>query len=464
MKFSRTLRVTCLLGMILTHAAFAGERPVVIVPVEGEIEEGLTYVVRRGIEKAEAENAHAVILRMDTYGGKVTAAEKIMQALSRTAVPTYTFVDTKAISAGALIAAATRGIYMAPQSQIGDAKLIQMSPMGLGGAKEIDEGLKEKAESPVRAMVRSACERNGHPWPIFEAMMDESVAISNVVEEGKLLTLTSAEAVSNDVAVEIVGSLSLMREHLGLEDAPVIRVEEGAQETVARFLTGTTVSGLLLMLGLAGLFIEIRTPGVGVPGVIGVVCLALFFWGHHIAGISGWFTIFLFSVGVLLLLLEIFVIPGFGIAGISGIICILASLVLTMVQWEGREMTGVMHAILGPLATVTVAFVGALVLLWVTAKFLPAAPIVSRVFLPKTMAHDEGYTSRDEAELKKWDGARGVARTTLRPAGKAVIKGVPVDVVTGGEWLQSGTAIKVVNTSYNRIVVAEDTDAGAADA
>jgi membrane-bound serine protease (ClpP class) len=434
----------------------AAERPVIVVPVTGEIEEGIAAIVVRSIDVAEEQNAHAIILHMDTYGGKVIAAEKIMQALSRSTVRVYTYVDTKAISAGALIAAATSRIYMAPQSQIGDAKLMQGSIIPGMGSQEIDEGVKEKAYSAVRAMVRSACEKHGHPWPIFEAMMDEDISITNVIEEGKLLTLTTAEAISNKVAFGTASSLAHLKSELGVPDAPVHRIKAQAGEKVARFLTSMTVSGLLLVLGLGGLFIEIRTPGVGIPGIIGVICLALFFWGHNIAGMSSWLNIILFVAGIILILLEAFVIPGFGVTGISGIVCIFLALVLAMMDWQLGDWsrTPAMHEFISPLFTVMLSFIGAFALLLLTAKYLPAAPFINKLFLLKAMTHDEGYSSRNEEKLHRWIGRKGICKTTLRPAGKALIDDTVLDVVTGGDWIEQGTPVKVIDTQFNRIVVA----------
>lgn len=450
---------TALYACVCTPCAGAGAadaaRPAIIIPVEGEIEDGLVYVVRRGIREAERLHGQALILQMDTYGGKVKAAEEIMQALAKCTVPTYTFVDTKAISAGALIAAATQKIYMAPQSQIGDAKLIEMSPVPLMGAKEIDEGLKEKAYSAVRAMVRSACERNGHPWDVFESMMDEDAGHTNLVVPGKLLTLTSLEAVTQGVAVAVVASVPALLGHIGAADAPVTRIEAVAVERAARFLTSMVVSGILLMIGIGGIMIEIRSPGISLPGIIGVIALGLFFWGHYVAGLSGWFELALFLLGLILLLIEIFVIPGFGATGIIGILCMCASLVLAMMSWTPGDWAGRpgLEEFMKPVAVVALGVMGSLAVMIVAAKFLPRTPGFNRVFLMQSMTAGTGYAVRDSAELAHWKGRMGVAKTTLRPAGKALIDGTLLDVVTTGDFIAAGSPVVVTSTDNNRIVV-----------
>ncbi len=433
------------------------ERPVIIIPVYGEIEGGLVYVVERGVNEAERLNAQALVLHMDTYGGGIKAMEKIMQAIAKSSVPTYTFVDTKAISAGALIASSTRYIYMAPQSQIGDAKIIQMIPF-FGGAKEIDEGMKEKVYSAARAIVRSACERNGHDWKLFEAMMDEEVSITNIIKKGKLLTLTSKEAVDLKLAEATVGNLSEFLEKIGLEDAPVQKLELSPGEKMSRFFSSSTITGILLLLGIAGLFIEFRTPGIGVPGAIGIICLSLFFWGHYSANISGWVPVILFIIGIVLLLIEIFVIPGFGIAGISGIICIIASLLLAMLEWKPGDWSSFppVEEFAKPLAVIALSFTGAMVLIGIASKFLPSVPLVSRLFLSKKMEKKDGYSIHSSYEKTDIEGKTGVSKTTLRPAGKAIIDNQLFDVVTTGDFIQKGTPIKVIKTDGNHIIVEED--------
>jgi len=430
-------------------------RPVVIVPVDGEIEDGLVYVIRRALREAEAHSARAVILHMDTPGGKVSAMEKIMQELAHASLPVYTYVDTKALSAGAMIAAATRAIYMAPQSQIGAAMLIQMPALPFGGAPQpLDESVRKKMLSAYRAMVRSACERNGHRWELFEAMMDADVAISNLVEKGSLLTLTAQEAVTQQLARAVAASIPHVLELLGMSDAPVIRITPKSAEHVARFLTGSIVSGLLLAFGLGGLFLEMRTPGFGLPGTIGVICLALFFWGHTIAGMSGWLEAALFLTGVVLLLVEIFLIPGFGVTGITGIVLILAALILAMLDWSPAQGIPTSSQFFKPVAIVAGGFLGALVLLIVAARLFPHTPGVNRLFLNYALdsasSTAAGNLPPDVATLV---GKSGVAKTILRPAGKALIDGALYDVVTDGEFVPAGTPVRVVTCAGNRIVV-----------
>lgn len=450
----RTVLV-CLPFVTVAPCHASEPRPVMIVPIDGEIEDGLVYVVRRALREAEAHKARAVILHMDTPGGKVTAMEKIMQELAHASLPVYTYVDTKALSAGAMIAAATSAIYMAPQSQIGAAMLIQMPALPFGGAPQsLDESVREKMLSAYRAMVRSACERNGHRWELFEAMMDADVAISNLVEKGSLLTLTAQEAVTQQLARAVVSSIPQLLELLQMPDAPILRVTPTSAEQVARFLTGSIVSGLLLALGLGGLFLEMRTPGFGLPGTIGIICLILFFWGHTIAGMSGWLEVALFLTGVILLLIEIFLIPGFGVTGITGIVLILAALILAMLDWSPAQGVPATSQLFKPVAIVAGGFLGSVVLMIIAARLFPRTPGVNRIFLSYSLDSAASTAAGNlPPTVAALEGKTGVAKTILRPAGKALIDGVLYDVVTDGEFIPAGTPVRVASCTGNRIVV-----------
>ncbi len=243
-----------------------------------------------------------------------------------------------------------------------------------------------------------------------------------------------------------------------MKDAPVQKIQLSTGEKLSRFFTSSTISGILLLLGIAGLFIEFRTPGIGVPGAVGIICLSLFFWGHYSANISGWIPVILFAIGLLLLLVEIFVIPGFGVAGISGIACIIASLLLAMLEWKPGDWSTFppVEEFAKPLAVIALSFTGALILIGIVSKYLPSAPFVSRLFLSKKMDKKEGYSIHSSFEKSDVEGKTGIAKTTLRPAGKAVIDNHLLDVLTTGDFIQKGSPIKVIKIDGNHIIVEED--------
>ncbi|MCF7818147.1 MAG: ATP-dependent Clp protease proteolytic subunit, partial [Kiritimatiellales bacterium] len=327
------------LAVAPVHAQEPKAPVVYIIPIENTIEPALLYVVRRGVDEAVRSDAKAIIFEMDTPGGAVGAAEDIIGVITRTDIPTYTFVKKDAYSAGAIIALATKHIYMAPGSVIGAATPMLMSPMG--GIQEMPGDVQEKMTSAVAAMVRAAAEQGGHDKELAEAMvradMEYSVNGQVISEKGRLLTLTNTEAsqrVGDDqhplLSEGTVKDIGTLLETIGLPNAERRVLEVTAAERLARWIAG--IAPILMIIGLGGLWLELKTPGFGIFGITGITCLLLFFFGHHIAGLAGMEDILLFVVGLTLLAVEIFITPGFGFMGISGLLLIFLSLMDAMVE------------------------------------------------------------------------------------------------------------------------------------
>jgi membrane-bound serine protease (ClpP class) len=444
---------------------------VYVIPIKGMIERGLLYSFRRGLKEAEKKGAKAIILDMDTPGGKLQSAEEMVLLLLDASVPTYTFVNPRAISAGAIIAMATDGILMTPPALIGDAMPIMMSPLPMGGAKEIPDGLREKVMSPTLALVRSAAQAKGHDPSVGEAMIRPEFTYSigdHVVSvEGELLTLTSEEAtkpVREDgsplLAKGIVKDFEDCLSFLGLQEAKIVKISVTPSERIARFIEGYPLSGILMALGLLGLYIEFKTPGFGIPGLAGLLCLALWFWGHHIAGLAGMTELAMFIVGAVLLLLEIFVIPGFGVAGISGLVMMVAAIIMAMLHSTPPvpidydfPLTYVRDKISSAVLTLVTAIGITVAFGIVLAKTLPGASVFNRIMLRTEMKSSDGYQSaQDTSDVV---GASGVAVTPLRPSGIAEIEGKRLSVVARGSFIEKDSAIVVTEKHGNRIVVDE---------
>ena len=293
---------------------------VVRIPVNGVIEMGLAPFVERTIAEAEAAGARAVILDIETPGGRIDAAERIVDAVRNAKVPVYAFVNMRAFSAGAVIALAAREVYMRPGSVMGAA-----TPVTGDGTKA-----PEKIVSAMRSEMRGLAEARGLDPRIAEAMVDESIGVPGLVEPGRLLTLTAAEAARVGYAKEVADWDALMQT-LALTEAPVQETRANWAERAVRFLTHPMVAPLLLSLGMLGLIIEIKTPTFGLAGVAGAAALTAFFGSHFLLGLAGWEEIILLGIGVLLLAVEMFVLPGFGIAGIAGTLAVFAAFFLSMV-------------------------------------------------------------------------------------------------------------------------------------
>ncbi len=430
---------------------------VYIIPIKKMIEPALLYVVRRGVDEAVRNDAQAIIFEMDTPGGAVNAAKDIISIITQTDIPTYTFVQKDAYSAGAIIALATPNIYMAPGSVIGAATPMMMSPMG--GAQDMPDEVKEKMTSAVAAMVRSAAEQGGHDKQLAEAMvradMEYSVNGKVISEKGRLLTLTNEEAaqlVGEDqrplLSKGTVENIDALLEIIGLSNAEKRILEVTAAEYLARWIAG--MASVLMMIGLGGIWLEFKTPGFGIFGILGISCLLLFFFGHHIAGLAGMEDVLLFFIGIALLAVEVFITPGFGLMGISGLILIFLALINAMIEhvpgtWRPISFSAETFAL--PLLKVTVSFAGALALVAFAGKFLPQTKVFQNLTLTTVLGH-----VTEEVDLL---GLVGISHSDLRPGGTAYFGERKLDVVTHGDYIRHASSVRIVEVHGNRIVVEE---------
>ena len=461
MKAFLLLLAALLFNPVSTRAeapAPAPDAPVYVIPIRGQIEGALLYVIRRGLAEAEQKHAAAVVLVMDTPGGTLNAASDIVRSIQAERIPVYTFVEKDAFSAGAIIALATKGIYMAPGAVIGDALPIMMTP--IGGVQEMPEGLEEKAVSAVAALIRAAAQDAGHDPELAEKMVrretEFKVGDEVICPAGRLLTLTADEAARPGkdgrplLSAGTTANLAAVMDQLGLAHQPVVQMQITAVEKLARLIAAA--APVLMIIGFLGIYIEIKTPGFGLPGILGGACLVLFFWGHHIAGLAGMEDLVLFIVGIALILVEVFLIPGFGFTGIFGIALVFVSMVGAMVRiipggswlpaWSDLEdpvrVTGVALLITG---------VGVLIL----SRFLPRSPLFGRLTLATANSATAGYTAGpDTAPLV---GKTGITVNQLRPAGTARFDGERLDVVTSGEFIEAGTPVRIIEAHGSRIIV-----------
>lgn len=442
----------------------ASSGPTLIIPIEGPIEKALLYVIRRGLAQAEAQQAGAVVFVMNTPGGQLDATEEIIRLLLQTRVPTCTLVQSRALSAGAIIAMATDRIYMAPGSVIGDALPIMITPFG--GVQELPEAVQEKAVSGVAAMIRSAAQQKGHDPQLAEAMvrreLEYKIGDLVVSPAGQLLTLTDTEA-ARPVGAEgrpllsrgTVAGLTELLQREGRDEQQTVTLQVTAAERTARLIESFSV--ILLAAGLLGIYIEFKTPGFGLPGIAGIVCLALFFWGHHIAGLAGMAEILIFAIGAACLVVEIFVTPGFGMLGITGMLLMLFAVFSAMApslpDFKWATISG------GNLQVPLMKAAGAVVLsgaaAWLLGSRLPRSTVFQRITLQAAHNRQRGYSAGPDT--RQWLDRTGKALTDLRPAGIGEVDGHRLDVVTRGEYLPAGTPVRIVETHGARIIVEEKT-------
>lgn len=427
------------------------------IPLQGEVEWGMASFLKRGIETAEKMDVEAVVLEISTFGGRLDSVVDMKETLLNTSLPTYSFINPRAISAGSLIALATDKIYILPRGTIGAA-----TPVSGGG-----EVAGEKVISFVRSLFRATAEAKGHSPFLAEAFVDPDAEIvlteggkifrkgeeggRKVVKvispRGKLLTLTGKEALEYGLAEGTPGSKKEFLKETGLLEKEIITLRPNWGEKLARVLTSSTVASLLFSLGILGILFELTMPGWGISGTIGSLLLLLFFTGKYFAGLAQWVEILLFLLGIALLLVEIFLLPGFGIAGISGIILLLLSLYLSLVKHPLPQNVLDREALQEALYSLSLGMVilGGGFLLFL--KFLPQTPIFSHLGLSTRM---------DKTSIKDYSyllGKKGKAITPIRPVGKAKIGEEIVDVVSEGEFLEKGREVEVIQVEGVRIVV-----------
>ena len=426
-----------LLWLSAAATAAAGQEHVIRVPVSGTVEMGLAPFIERTIEEAEADGAAAVVLEIETPGGRVDAAERITSAISRAELPVYAYVNLHAYSAGAMIALATERVFMRDGAVMGAA-----TPVDGSGTKG-----SEKIVSAMRARMRALAEARGLDPAVAEAMVDEEIAIEGVVDEGRLLTLTTSEAVALGYATAVDDWAGVM-EVLELEQAPVNEATVNWAERLVRFLTNPVIAPFLLSLGFLGLIVEIKSAGFGLAGIAGLLSLAMFFGAHLLLGLAGAEDLILVLAGIVLILVEVFVIPGFGIFGVLGGLALVGGIVLAQV---GAYPTGADFAQAGTVLTVSTLLVG--VAAWLILRSIPGSWRLKRsgVLLPESTDRDEGYTSADvRSDL---EGAVGVAITALRPAGVGLFQDERMDVVSESEWIEEGTRIRIISAEGYRHLV-----------
>ena len=456
-----------LLFVVIALGAFAqpaGAREIVrkgdtvVVQLNGEVAPAMHLFLRRAVKAAENAEAGAIVIEMNTYGGRLDAAGDICGVLNRTTLPTYTFINTNAGSAGSLIALATRHIYMSPVSAIGAAAPILES----GG--ELNPTQKDKTLSYWSALVRSSATRNGHNPDIGEAFMDKEkeVKIGDrlVHAKGTLLTLNAQEATENIngkplLAEATADSLTDLAKKAGLKGA-LVAVEPSGFERLAFWITA--LAPLLLLVGIICAYLEFKMPGVSMPGIIAAICFALFFAGHYLAGLAGWEVVALFVLGVVFLLVEIlFFAHSTIVFGVIGVFLMLASLLWAMIdRYPGETFfpTGDMLAL--PLRNLCITLVAAVVVIMVLARYLPKTNLYRRFALMTTNPPGPslaGIPREFATALNVAPGMEGTAQTMLRPSGKGRFADHVVDVVTEGEFIAAETPITVTQKDGMRVVV-----------
>ena len=406
---------------------------VYVVSVENAVEQGLSSYMERAFGIISGDpRVRLVIVEIDTPGGLVTAAQDIRKTIESCPVETVALVKGGAISAGTYIAMSCNKIAMQPGTTIGDVE-----------PRAGDEVADEKFLSFWRAEMSSLAEAHGRDKEIAKAMVDRSVVIDGLKEEGKLLTLTALEARDVGYADYLVSGRAELKALYGLEGAAEEGVDISQSEKILRFITNPVVAPFILMIGIAGVIIEVLTAGFGVAGIIGGACLIVYFAGYFLAGMSGWAAILLFFTGIILIIIEA-CIPGFGVPGVCGILCFMASVILVAPSFQ----VGIQ--------SFAIALVGSIILISLAVRFLSRSKYWEKLSLNQTLGKEEGYVSQQE-DYSQYIGRKGKTATMLRPAGIVVLDdGKRLDVVSDGGYIEKGQPVAVAGADGPRIVVRRD--------
>jgi membrane-bound serine protease (ClpP class) len=406
-----------------------------VMEIKAEIDTRMARYVRLALEHAEETKADIIIVDMDTFGGGLSDAKEIVDWIMDVKIPVWVFINSDAASAGALISIACDSIYMAPGATIGAATVVDAS-----GAAAPD-----KYQSYMRSIMRSTAETNGRDPHIAEGMVDERVVIDSVKQAGKVITFTTAEAIENGYCEAKVESIEEILKRNKVESYELDTFQLGATEKIIAIFLNPFISGILILVIMGGIYFELQTPGVGFPLIAAITALVLYLVPYYLNGLADYWEIIALFIGVLLIIAEVFFIPGFGVAGISGITLTVFAMVLIMLNNDffNFEFVPLGDIIVAAFATIG-GLTGGVLLLFFGGARLTKTKAFQRIALSDTQDVKDGYSVNtfNESLLNK----RGTAYTILRPSGKVMINEQIYDAFTRGDFVEQGDNIEVIGT------------------
>jgi membrane-bound serine protease (ClpP class) len=410
------------------------KQKVFIMEIKSEIDPRTNRYTQLALDEATRIEADHILLKLNTYGGAVNDADAIRLRLLEYPKPIYVFIDKNAASAGALISIACDSIYMAPGANIGAATVVGADGQAAPG----------KYQSYMRSIMRSTAEANGRNPHLAEAMVDASV--DSTLSAGQVLTLTTSEAIKHGFCEGQANNIDEVLAKLNLQDAEIIRYELSGTNKVISFFLNPFISGILILIILGGLWFELQTPGVGFPLMAAIVAGTLYLIPFYLNGLAEHWEILLFILGVVLIGLEVFVVPGFGITGISGIVLVFMSLILIMVNNQAFDFTFVASEQLSQsMLSVLLGMVGAVVVVMLTWNKVMGSHAMQHVVLSNTFQSNEGYRSSNTAE--HLIGKTGIAYTRMTPSGRIMIDDIMYDAQARDGFIEKGDTVQVIDHS-----------------
>lgn len=439
-------RIAVLLVLVIAvGTAYAQQGPGTVwkLVVDGDIGRGTVSYLREGLSAAAEAGAAAAIIELATPGGYLDSAITARDIILDASIPTIAFVNREAYSAGALLAIACNRIYFAPGGVMGAATPVYFES---GGIREAPE----KVISATRKLFAATAETRGRDPAIAQAMVDRSVSIGGLIEAGKLLTLTSEEALKWGYSDGEVEGIDQILEAEGIAGAGTVPFPRRVLDSTLDLLTSSWVAAILITVGLLGLIAEMMIPGFGVPGIVGLSALGLFFWSHFVVGLAGWESVLFLFAGIIAILLEVFVFTGttLGIAGLAGLVLLGLGFYTSMLGPLAGQAEA-LHAILAVSLGIAIAVGGAIFLI----TRLPRTRLRFGGVILANAITGRAYDVRRKRPTGRWVGKVGTAATDLRPVGKGEFSGELVDVVCEEGFLDKGTTIVVTKDEGYRKVV-----------
>ncbi|MFA7550177.1 MAG: NfeD family protein [Sedimentibacter sp.] len=423
----RKIGIVLIVLLMLSSIALGSEvntgDKVYVVPIKGEINRATNYFVKNTIEELEHEGAKAIIFEIDTYGGLIDQAQQIKDSIISTDIPTISFVNNNAQSAGVLITIASERVVMAKNATIGSAETIPNT---------------EKALSMWRAILRDTAQYRGRNSDIIEAMADKDIEIEGINEIGKLINLTSNEALEYGIADLIANDYQSILDNFNIKGSEIVKVEEGLQVQFAKAISSSTLSTLLLAIGLIGIAVEIFTPGFGVGGIASIIAFGLYFGGNILAGNSNWISLTFFVIGLILIVIE-GMVPGFGLPGISGIIFIIIGIIMAMANLRVAVLS------------LSIAIILTTIVVIILVKLGYRSKIFNNIILSNKLLKDKGYIPSEDMEHLL--GEEGTALSDLRPIGFIEIGSNKYDALSDGGFIVRNDKVKVVKVEGSKIFV-----------
>jgi len=439
----RAFKVTLLLLLpTVTLNASTDKSIVYQIDIREEITPGTARKVSVALKKAESAKADYLLIHLNTYGGLLDAADSIRTTLLNSRIPVIVFIDNNAASAGALISIACNKIYMRKGGSIGAATVVNQNT----------EALPDKYQSYMRSMMRSTAEARGRDARIAEAMVDARISIPGINDSGKVLTLTGSEALALNYCDGLAENIPEVLKLEGLSNYEIVRFEPGWMDILIGWLIHPAVSGVLILLILGGLYYELQQPGIGFPLVISVTAAILYFAPLYLEGLAENWEILLSIVGIVLIAVELFVIPGFGVAGISGLILLVSGLTLSLLRNDGLDFTGISGtAIASSIATVLAGTASSLLLFLFASKVITQSPLTRKMILSTALA--SGKEATDSMQVMPAVGERGHSISLLRPAGKIRIGDIVYSATCESGFIEAGLEVEITAVNGLHVTV-----------